>query len=728
LPAKELDGLAERLGVKVDPHKRIDKPAQIARALVRLPDIREPARLPGGSGDLLRTIAEAGGSLVVGAVPSGLELLVRRGLVYARMADDELAEAYRKKHGARPDGHVIELVLPTAFLVQLRATEGDDPRSLRALLAEAPFETASAIATHYLGRPSTPPVALSLEPAWEVLGDPHALAAELARISHQERRLLEQLEQVGGEVDTQELMDLEREPMRLRGAYGVAAGRRGAAFSLEKRGFLFPLHPNRYVLPTEVAAFVGADRTRERERRREQIRSHVVEEDHLPRRARFSADPVPYVLALAMAARDGGVVGECRAGLGTPRSLVGRLAQRFGRTSEETALLIALSRALGLWEPAALSIAAPPGTTTLGELSRALFELWRRGGAWDEARGEAEMVRLPADARDSSPVGVLREIVLEALVDLSEGQWTPYDELVSYISADLRMGGLQRLLERWAKRVGLTAPELPSLLRRLLLESLPALGMVDVGGAGADGASAVDSGGVAIRLTARGRALATAAVHDLAPTVVIGGARMDREEARRGRGESSTMEERRLRLGTAARIADVLELTAFVDLAALEPSFEVELSAAAIGRGLSSGIEAAEMHRRLAALTVVPESIAQILDDAGTVVGSSTFSQASGFLWVEDPEVRELLRTRAGVAELFLEPSPPGGLLVAPGVDPERIVRRCRALGVEVALEEPRLRARRSTAPPPHLGDTTRKAVSWRPPSVGVPPDVGSRG
>ena len=38
----------------------------------------------------------------------------------------------------------------------------------------------------------------------------------------------------GGEVDTQELLDLEREPLRLRGAGGVTATRRGAGFSLER--------------------------------------------------------------------------------------------------------------------------------------------------------------------------------------------------------------------------------------------------------------------------------------------------------------------------------------------------------------------------------------------------------------------------------------------------------------------------------------------------------------
>ncbi len=78
---------------------------------------------------------------------------------------------------------------------------------------------------------------------------------------------------------------------------------------------------------------------------------------------------------------------------------------------------------LGLWEPSAASAAAPPGSLRVAELSRILFDTWRRGGAWDEARGEPEMLRVPQEHRDPSPVGVLRDIVLDALCDLGEGQW-----------------------------------------------------------------------------------------------------------------------------------------------------------------------------------------------------------------------------------------------------------------------------------------------------------------
>jgi hypothetical protein len=44
LPQRELDGLISRLGIRIDPAKRIDVPSQVARALVSLPELRDPSR------------------------------------------------------------------------------------------------------------------------------------------------------------------------------------------------------------------------------------------------------------------------------------------------------------------------------------------------------------------------------------------------------------------------------------------------------------------------------------------------------------------------------------------------------------------------------------------------------------------------------------------------------------------------------------------------------------
>ncbi|HXN34310.1 MAG TPA: hypothetical protein VN894_20755, partial [Polyangiaceae bacterium] len=374
LPQGELDGLISRLAIRIDPAKRIDVSSQVARALVSLPELRDPARLHPASLELIHRVAEARGTLVVSSVPPALEPLLARGLMFARAA---------------PEG--IELILPAAYLVQLKTWEGEDPRSLRALLPQTQFETMSAIAAHYLGRPATPPIALSLEPAWDVVGNPQRLAEEIARLSPTERRVLEGVEADGGEVDTEELLELEREPLRLRTATGATPSRRGVGFSLERRALLIPVHPNRHVVPTEVSAIIGATHQSERAARREQVRAFVISGDHAPRRARFSLDPTPLAMALAVAARESpgrpteggrspsGTFADLRSGVGTPKSLVQKLAARFGREPGQVALVFALSRAIGLWDASATNASAPPGSFTLQELTRDLFVTWQRG-------------------------------------------------------------------------------------------------------------------------------------------------------------------------------------------------------------------------------------------------------------------------------------------------------------------------------------------------------------
>src|SRR5262245_44870899 len=390
LPSGELDSLIARLGISIIAAKRIDTPSQVARALVALPEVRDTTRLPDASAELLHRIAEARGSLLVQSIPMGLEPLAARGIVFARVRAVDAPPSSQSGKNSGPT--TIELVLPYAYLVQLRSWEGEDPRGIRALLAQAPFETVSAIASHYLGRPATPPIALTLETAWEILSDANKLAEEIEKLAPVERRLLESLEREGGEVDTEELLDLEREPMRLRGATGATPSRRGVGFALERRGFLIPIHPNRHVIPTEVSSIISARRHQEREARRKEIRTFVLGEDHAPRRARFAQDPAVLALALALAVREPNV--EVRSGVGTPRSFVSKLAARFGREPEAVALVAALSRATGLWDPSAAVASSPPGSERVTDLGELLVRAWRRGGAWDEARPDGETLRV----------------------------------------------------------------------------------------------------------------------------------------------------------------------------------------------------------------------------------------------------------------------------------------------------------------------------------------------
>lgn len=671
LPSGELDRLVSRLGIRIDPHKRLDVTAQVARALVALPEVRDTSLLPSASAELLHRVAEAGGTLIARSVPPELQPLAAKGIVFARLLDNGF----------------VELILPIAFLVQMKSWEGEDPRGARALLAQASFEACSAIAGHYLGRPATPPLPLALEAAWESLSDAARLDEEVERLAPQERRLLEAVEREGGEVLTEELLDLEREPMRLRSAMGATPSRRGAGFALERRGFLIPVHPNRHVIPTEVAAVVGKAANAEREARREQVRSSVLSGDYLPRRARFAEDPAPLAIAIALAVKE--AQSEIRAQVGTPRSLTTRMSQRFGRDLDRIAQISALSRAAGLWEPSAHSPASPPGSWTLAEVGPALFRIWRRGGAWDEARLQPEIYRLPPDAREPSPIGLLRQMLLDALGELGEGRWVPWRALAGYVNDDGRTAGVARLIRRWADRLGIEAPSPIQIVRRMAFESLPALGILDLGDPEASYNEDDDAElGPAMRLTPRGRQL----LHGRrasAPTLA-----------------SRFVDGETLAISSTTTVAQVLSLSTFADVGKVGEQLEVIVSSAGIARALSVGIEADAVKSRLELIADLPAELHRLLEQAGTVLARSKYVPASGFIWLDDRNVRELLRTRKQTADLFIEHSPAEGLLIAPGVDLDKLVRRCRAVGVELIYDGRLLRVR-ATAPPPPDPATT---------------------
>jgi hypothetical protein len=118
-------------------------------------------------------------------------------------------------------------------------------------------------------------------------------------------------------------------------------------------------------------------------------------------------------------------------------------------------------------------------------------------------------------------------------------------------------------------------------------------------------------------------------------------------------------------------------------------------------------------------VAALPEPVSRALVQASAVLGRAQYVSTPGFLWVDDPELRELLRTRRQTADLFIEPSPPGGLLIAPGVDLERVMLRCRTLGVEVVSEGdsrgPALSARNGASSPVEPESRPRSATGRRP-------------
>lgn len=690
LPKKEFQSLIRRIDAAVDPAKRIDVPSQVARVLLTSVELREPARLGRASSELLIRLAEEGGSMLVEKAPPGLDPLVKRGLVFA------------KKDKSR-----LELVLPVAFMLHMKAWPGDDPRSARALLAQANQEVAAAIASNYLGRSVAPPIALSLEEAWAVLTNPQRLGQELAELPPQEKKLLHAVEEVGGEVDTEELLEMEREPVRLRGASGATPSRRGVGFALERRGFLIPVHPNRHVIPSEVARLVGAERLAERESLRAKIREKVASEDYIPQRARFAQDVVPLAVGIAMAVHGGEA--EVRPGVGTPKSLISKMATRYGRNPETVAIVAAISRIAGLWDEGATTADGRPGSYQLQALGKLIYETWQRGTAWDESRPDGELLRAQGEAREAGATSVVRNIVVEALHELGDGQWAPWGAIEDYLHADPRTPGLTRLIDRASTKVGVQLAEPIEIARRMAVDTLHVLGVVDL----AEPDEGDDVVGPMLRITPRGRAW------------LSGEARSAEPQA------GKFIDNQTLRVGSAVNLAEVLELNALTEVGNVEGDLDLILTPRTLALAIGTGIDPGVLRARLEAVAPLPDPIQRQLAQASTVLGRAEFVPAAGFIWIDDPEVRRMLSTRRSTADLFVSPSPPSGLLVTEGVDLDKLARRCRTLGVEIledgqvhfARSAPPSRRGRSKSEPPKSTSATRTAArsSVRPRAASAP-------
>jgi hypothetical protein len=235
------------------------------------------------------------------------------------------------------------------------------------------------------------------------------------------------------------------------------------------------------------------------------------------------------------------------------------------------------------------------------------------------------------------------------------------------------------LIERWAQRSGIEPLTASEIAHRIAFESLHVLGVVDLGDLDDEG----DGMGPTLRITPRGRGY-------LAAPAVDGVANLS---------ASRYLDTHALRVGPSARVAEVISLASFTEIGAVTAHLDLLVTPQAVARALGAGVEAEVMRSRLEALAPLPDPVQRLLTQVSVVLGRAELVSSQGFLWVDDPELRELLRTRRQTADLFVDPSPPGGLLIAAGVDVDRLARRCRALGVEVMVDGAVYRTR-STAPP----------------------------
>jgi hypothetical protein len=476
LSPEDREALRSRRRIVLDPRKKIDEIEQTARALIAETDLRH-SRFPSEVRALLARLAGANGMLANAAHDPGAAMLCELGIAYQPRGGTASRSAARtgKRFAAGA------LVLPSAFQIQVPPGPGDDPRSLRVCLGFVENEIVPALVSTVVGRPLAVAGPLALQEVWEVLSSPGEIAQRVSQLPAAESRLLDAIERAGSEVTTEELLALDQTPGLYRTAAGIAVPKRGAPFMLQRRGFLFQIGVDRFVLPTEVSRVIGASRAAERAGRRAQVLAALAAEDHAPRRARYARDPslgAGATLAMLRHAE-----ATFREEAGAPRGVIRKIAERLGEREETVSLWVALMRAAGLGR-VLLADAQTPGslssiaTADLGGLLRSTY---RRGGAWDETRVDAEVARTGYSERGTTAAPALRMIVLDALEELARDRWVPVDVVVKYALDDPRAPGAARIHERARReRPGVYRDGTEGALRAMLVESIPAIGLADL--------------------------------------------------------------------------------------------------------------------------------------------------------------------------------------------------------------------------------------------------------
>jgi hypothetical protein len=200
------------------------------------------------------------------------------------LSDGTLAELLAEGIVAQGAG---ALWLSAAAWLGLPQRSWEDPRSLRVLVASADSDTRAALAR--TGAPAMTGTAalLGLEALTIRLRNPELLQRGLEAAAPAEQKLLAAVLELGGEVELEQLLDLEQDGMRLRTATGLVRTRRGASHTLERRGWLLPMGRS-FVVPTEVREVLDATRLAELRARRQELATLAKTVDVAPDRAQFA--------------------------------------------------------------------------------------------------------------------------------------------------------------------------------------------------------------------------------------------------------------------------------------------------------------------------------------------------------------------------------------------------------------------------------------------------------
>ncbi|MFK7985325.1 MAG: hypothetical protein AB8I08_04775 [Sandaracinaceae bacterium] len=631
LDHRAFERLCRRRGVVIDDRKRMTPAQQAARQLAERARRVPLEALPPPAREAAHRLAHLPEGEPRASLGGGGMVLIDEDLVFAHPE--------RREHCA----------MPSAFRVSLPPWRTEDRRGVRAMLSASDEAVWAVLGKHALGRQPVGPPPLYLEPVLEALETGRGLDRLLGALSPKQRRLIDAVEARGGQLETDELLALERFAVRIRLASG-ALPPRSASHHLFVRGLILPRANGIWALPTEVAERVGEPRRRVEREAKKRLLAEVAENVDLePARAELAEDPSAAAVALLAALASAGELAP--AGAPVRRSAVKRAARDVGVDPSRAELLVCLARAAG----------APLREGTVGEVGARLFRSWRAGAAWDEARLDADAHRLDPRRRMPTPTRGLRDAVIELLEAMPESRFAPVAELCRTAVGDLRNTTAPRLLSaaRVKDKNGCAADAMAIVLR-ILNETLPRIGAVDRG--------RVD-GREVVRLSRGARRWAA------------GGPSASRATEAHWEGGG------RLRVGSRTAVGTVIAAAVGTTPLVVD-GLLLRVDPESAERGLLKE-EAEEIERRWTELAGPLDPMAERALRQADGRARLTLVPASAFLPVDDPELRARLLDSPPMRELVLANGPPDGLLIRVGVSRTQLVRALASVGVRLdALKE----------------------------------------
>jgi hypothetical protein len=619
LPEEQLQTLAARWHVVIDVKKRLGVAEQVARGIVLVPRWLDLRQTSAGTREALRLLAAAPKGVARESLPREVDVLLEEGFVFA------------------VPGLNRRVCLPTAFRLQLPGSPSDSPRSARVLLQNVPEEARRELCFHHWKRLPPLPWPMLLETVLERLEDSAWVKNEIASLSDTERTLLWAVDALGGEVSAEEVLELEREPVRIAHGGAVQVPRRSAIFTLARRGVVIARQAG-WIVPDEVERVVGSQRRARAgiDRQRLLMNRHMYE--LTPARAELSEPIGPLVVALlaGLSSVDQLPV-ENR---GTSKTALKRVAQDLFVDPERAELLVCLARAEGILH-ASMPVAG---------VTARIWTAWRRGGAWDEAAREPDLFR-PGHPMTAKATMLVREALLDTLALLPPGEFSLHADVLATACSDRRALAAQRSLSL-ATRAGQDVLEhVTDVARALLDRSLSFLGMVDHG--------RVDEGPV-VRISQTARKW----LEDSAEPV--------REES--PDHDAEWLSDLRIACAPRCDVAAVIEAARYGSVWLDERRIGIELNASTLARAADHDPDLAGLRTALTALTNhIPPGLESAIHEATLERPLCLFTSASGFVAIDDPKLRNALFRDPDGADVWVGEPLREGLLVRAGVPASRV-------------------------------------------------------